>query len=234
VSAERTGAIEPPRIEVFGDAAVLVTFGASPDEASNRRAHALAAAVESLRRDDRRYGRAVPAQASVLVPFDPLAVPAAEARETLASLAGAAARDSARDAAAEPPARPLIEIPVRYGGADGPDLAPVAELLGLRPGDVVELHAGSVYRVRFLGFAPGFGYLGPLAPELEVPRLATPRERVPAGSVGIAGDGTAVYPFELPGGWRLLGRTEAPMWDVQRDPPALLAPGDRVRFVPLR
>lgn len=230
MSAERAGAIEPPRIAAFGDAAVLVTFGASPDEASNRRAHALAAAVESLRRDDRRFGRAVPAQASVLVPFDPLAVPAAEARETVASLAGAAARDSG----AEPLARPLVEIPVRYGGADGPDLAPVAELLGLRPGDVVEIHAGSEYRVRFLGFAPGFGYLGPLAPELEVSRLATPRERVPAGSVGIAGDGTAVYPFELPGGWRLLGRTDAPMWDVRRDPPALLAPGDRVRFVPLR
>lgn len=229
MSAERARAVETPRIEAFGDAAVLVMFGATPDDASNRRAHALAAAVESLRHHDRRYGRAVPARTSVLVPFDPLAVSAAEARETLASLAG-----TARDSAAKPPARPVVEIPVRYGGLDGPDLGPVAELLGLRPGDVVELHAGSEYRVRFLGFAPGFGYLGPLAPELEVPRLATPRERVPAGSVGIAGDGTAVYPFELPGGWRLLGRTEAPMWDVRRDPPALLAPGDRVRFVPLR
>lgn len=221
---------EPPRIEPFGDAALLVTFTDDAAGTANARAHGLAAAVEALRADDPRFGRAVPALASVLVPFDPLAAPLADARATIAALAARARTVDASAAAG----RPVVEIPVRYGGPGGPDLEPVAGLLGLSPAEVVELHAGAEYRVRFLGFAPGFGYLGPLPAALETARLATPRERVPAGSVAIAGDQTAVYPFDLPGGWRLIGRTGAPMWDVRRDPPALLAPGDRVRFVPIR
>jgi KipI family sensor histidine kinase inhibitor len=221
---------KPPRIEQFGDAALLVTFAGEAADAANARSHALAAAIEALRADDPRYGRAVPALASVLVPIDPLAAPPADARETIAALAAGARPDAAPAAASGP----VVEIPVRYGGADGPDLEAVAWLLRLSPAEVVELHSGTEYRVRFLGFAPGFGYLGPLPPALATARLATPRERVPAGSVAIAGDQTAVYPFDLPGGWRLIGRTEAPMWDARRDPPALLAPGDRVRFAPIR
>ena len=129
----------------------------------------------------------------------------------------------------------LATIAVRYGGADGPDLDEVAALHGLRPSDVVDLHAGATYRVFFLGFAPGFAYLGPLPAELVTPRRATPRERVPAGSVAIAGEQTGVYPFETPGGWQLIGRTEERLWDLDPDrrSPALLQPGDSVRFRPL-
>ena len=126
----------------------------------------------------------------------------------------------------------MIEIPVQYGGDAGPDLADVAALAELSTSDVVDLHRGAEYRVFFLGFAPGFAYLGPLPEPIATPRLATPRERVPAGSVGIAGAQTAVYPFAMPGGWRIIGRTDAPMWDLTRDSPSLLRPGDRVRFVP--
>ena len=108
----------------------------------------------------------------------------------------------------------------------------VADEIGRTPADVIELHAATTYEVLFLGFAPGFAYLGELAPPLVVPRLATPRPRVPPGSVAIAGSMTAVYPQGSAGGWRLLGRTDARLFDPRATPPARLRPGDRVRFVP--
>ncbi len=120
-----------------------------------------------------------------------------------------------------------IEIAVAY---DGPDLDEVAGLTGLSPEEVVARHAAATYTVAFLGFAPGFGYLVGLDPQLVVPRRAKPRERVPAGSVAIAGPYSGVYPRETPGGWRLLGRTDATLFDPLRAPPALLAAGDHIRF----
>jgi KipI family sensor histidine kinase inhibitor len=220
-----TGAM--PSIAPLGDGALLVTFGDRIDVALNAQAHDLAAAVERLRSTDTRFGRAVPAYASVLVPFDPVAVDADEAGGVVARLLTELAGEPAA-----PEAGALVEIPVRYGGDDGPDLADVAALNDLRQSDVIDLHAGSEYRVFFLGFAPGFAYLGSVSSHIATPRLAAPRERIPAGSVGIAGLGTAVYPFALPGGWRIIGRTELAMWDLRRNSPALLRPGDRVRFVP--
>jgi inhibitor of KinA len=221
--------VAQPRIQPLGDAAFLVTFGERIDLELNRVATALADAIELLAAEDRRFGRPIAAYASVLVPFDPVAIDAESAREIVAAAASNV----------EPPIPPspkiagtLVEIPVRYGGPDGPDLDEVAELRGLTAAEVVELHTSVEYRVFFLGFAPGFGYLGPLPRELVTPRLASPRERVPAGSVGIAGEGTAVYPFAMPGGWRLIGRTDARLWDVARAVPARLAAGYRVRFVP--
>ncbi|MGH2357651.1 MAG: 5-oxoprolinase subunit B family protein, partial [Candidatus Limnocylindria bacterium] len=109
----------------------------------------------------------------------------------------------------------------------------VASLVGLPADEVVAGHAGAELMVEILGFAPGFPYLGTLPAELDVPRLATPRTRTPAGSVGIAGRRTGIYPAELPGGWRLIGRTPVTLFDPQRDPPAYLAPGDTVRFEPI-
>lgn len=132
-----------------------------------------------------------------------------------------------------PPVAPstgeLVEIPVRY---DGPDLADVAARWAVAPEEVGRIHAGTPFRVAFLGFAPGFGYLTGLPGERAVPRLDTPRPRVPAGSVGLAGAYTGVYPGASPGGWRLIGRTDVTLFDVTREPPALLRPGVRVRCVP--
>jgi KipI family sensor histidine kinase inhibitor len=120
-----------------------------------------------------------------------------------------------------------VTLDVRY---DGEDLAMVARDAGLSEEDVVGLHTGAVYTVAFTGFAPGFGYLTGLPAALRQPRLESPRTRVPSGAVGVAGEFTGVYPRESPGGWRLLGHTSATLFDPAMDPPALLAPGDRVRF----
>lgn len=126
-----------------------------------------------------------------------------------------------------------VAIPVCYGGECGPDLNEVAALHGMTPEQVIELHASTSYLVYFLGFVPGFAYLGELPETLATPRLVAPRKKVPAGSVGIAGNQTGVYPFETPGGWRLLGRTPMAMFRTDRDGLSLLAIGDRVRFVPI-
>lgn len=122
----------------------------------------------------------------------------------------------------------LVEINVQY---DGDDLEDVAFLTGMSVESIVELHTSTEFTVAFCGFAPGFAYLTGLPAELHVPRLATPRTAVPAGSVAIAAEFSGVYPRTSPGGWRLIGRTNADLFDVQRDPPALLTPGDRVRFI---
>ena len=126
-----------------------------------------------------------------------------------------------------------IEIPVCYGGEFGPDIDEVAAQHGITTEQVVKLHSSATYHVYFLGFTPGFAYLGELPKELVTPRLPSPRKRVLAGSVGIAGSQTGVYPFETPGGWRLLGRTPVSMFRTDRDGLSLLSIGDQVRFVPI-
>lgn len=133
----------------------------------------------------------------------------------------------------KPPARTprVIRLPIEY---DGPDLKLVADTAGLSTDEVVELHSGAEYTVAFCGFAPGFGYLVGLPELLRQPRLASPRDRVPAGSVGVAGEFTGAYPRSSPGGWRLIGRTTAILFDPRRTEPALLAPGDHVRFEAVR
>jgi KipI family sensor histidine kinase inhibitor len=128
-----------------------------------------------------------------------------------------------------PPAmRETVEIPVRY---DGPDLAEVAAMWGVTAGEVARIHSQARFRVAFCGFAPGFGYLTGLPERYAVPRMATPRTAVPAGSVGLAGAYTGIYPRSSPGGWQLIGTTDAVLWDPTREPAALLAPGTPVRFV---
>jgi KipI family sensor histidine kinase inhibitor len=163
----------------------------------------------------------IPAARTVLIEFDP-------------SVAGtelmvAAARDcAAGEQAGRLPAGEVLQLPVHYEGAD---LAAVADRCGLPVETVIGLHCDAEYTVRFCGFSPGFGYLTGLDPRLRMPRLASPRSQVPAGSVAIAGEYTGVYPRTSPGGWRLLGQTPATLFDLDRDGPALLAPGTRVRFV---
>jgi KipI family sensor histidine kinase inhibitor len=212
-----------PRVLPVGDAALTVEMG---DELSP----ATSARVLSLDRDlasapFEGFREAVPSHRALLVLFDPAAA-------RFGALASRVAARAAQAGTAPPPGR-LHEVEVAYGGADGPDLASLARERGLAESDVVRLHAGSPYAVFMLGFTPGFAYLGLLPSALEAPRLATPRVRVPAGSVGVAGRQTGIYPVASPGGWRLVGRTSLRLFDPFRPEPALFAPGDRVRFVPV-
>jgi len=196
-------------IRQFGEAALLVEAG-TPE-----RAQALAA---SLRADPiAGIEGIVPGLASVLIELDPFG-PVTIHDAVAARLA---------EVNEAPPAGRLRTIPVVY---DGPDLAAVAELCGLSEAEVIERHSATELRVLFDGFAPGFAYLGDLPDELRVPRLDTPRTRTAAGSVGIAGPMSGIYPAELPGGWRIIGRTPVALFDPHRDPPAYLVPGDAVRF----
>jgi KipI family sensor histidine kinase inhibitor len=195
-----------------GDAAVLL------DLADTGSAGQLALAIRAARLPAVR--EVIPGACTVLVAVEPGTWDTAELAERLAGLPPP--DDTASSAA------PLVEVEVCY---DGPDLADVAALAGLPVSDVIARHQAARYRVGWLGFMPGFGYLTGLDPALRrVPRLDTPRVSVPAGSVAIAGGLAAVYPATSPGGWRLLGRSDARLWDPQRSPPALLAPGTRVRF----
>lgn len=193
---------------------MLVEVG-SLDEVDAVRVAILAAAA---RGDLPGLVELVPAARTVLVSVQPGGDGLARLREVLAT--------AELDRPAEL-GRREVRIPVRY---DGPDLALAADTAGLSVPELVELHSGAEYTVAFTGFAPGFGYLTGLPDELRQPRLETPRTRVPAGAVGLAGEFTGVYPRESPGGWRLLGHTSTPLFDAHADPPALLAPGDRVRF----
>ncbi|MGY1857656.1 5-oxoprolinase subunit B family protein [Modestobacter sp. SYSU DS0290] len=161
----------------------------------------------------------VPAARTVLLVTDP-------AVTSLAAVAEAVRTTTPRPDAQT--AGEVVELPVRY---DGADLAEAAELLGVTPDGLVERHTGAEWTVAFCGFAPGFGYLVQPGVSWDVPRRATPRTRVPPGSVALAGEFSGVYPRESPGGWQLIGRTDVAVFDPDRDPPALLRPGTRVRFV---
>jgi len=167
-----------------------------------------------------------PAYCSLLVKFDALRL---RHEEVEAILRGYLDRV---DELKLPEAR-HVEIPVCYGGEYGPDLDDVCVLHGISPARAMELHSSATYLVYFLGFVPGFAYLGGLPEALATPRLATPRRKVPAGSVGITGNQTGVYPFATPGGWRLIGRTPVAMFRADREGLSLLSIGDRVRFTPI-
>lgn len=167
-----------------------------------------------------------PAFTSVLVEFDPRLHTHAEIEGLVRECMEAAPVEELQ-------ASRLIEIPVRYGGAYGPDLDDVARYHDLSPRRVVELHAGAEYVVYFVGFSTCFPYLVGLPAELATPRLAAPRRHVAAGSVAIAGNQAGVYPLESPGGWRLIGRTPLRLFDPASEPPPLVRMGDRVRFVAL-
>ncbi|HEX8599798.1 MAG TPA: 5-oxoprolinase subunit PxpB [Chloroflexia bacterium] len=209
-------------IDRMGESALLVTLGSGISPSLNRAVHALADNLRKLAL--RGVCDIVPAYASVLVTFEDSVVAAEEVAEHV--------RHALPLAGPTPDAPPRRHnIPVAYGGEYGPDLEALSAALGLTPTEVVRRHTSRTYLVYFLGFMPGFAYLGGLEPSIAAPRLGSPRVRVPVGSVGIAGEQTGVYPLASPGGWQLVGRTGIVLWDVNRNPPALLAPHDEVHFL---
>ncbi|MGD0500911.1 MAG: 5-oxoprolinase subunit PxpB [Bryobacteraceae bacterium] len=213
-------------IRPASDRSLLVSFG----EEISAEAHESVARLTRCLHGARGILNLHPAYVSVLVDFDPRRHRHGEMEALIRERWRAMEQAGAPGLGGAPR---TVTIPVCYGGDLGPDLEDVARHAGLAPERVVELHASAEYLVYFLGFSPGFPYLGGLPPELATPRLETPRTRAPAGSVAIGGSQTGIYPVESPGGWRIIGRTPARLFDPQSSPPALLAMGDRVRFVPI-
>lgn len=209
-------------IRPASDRALLISFGSEVIPEAQSRVAALTRALLKIRGILNLH----PAYTSLLIDFDPRfythAGMEAVAREHLDTVTG------------EPgPAARVVEIPVRYGGSDGPDLEDVARHTGFAACEVVARFAATEYSVAFVGFSTCFPYLTGLPALLATPRLAAPRKHVPAGSVAIGGSQAGVYPLSSPGGWRLIGRTDVPLFDPAAEPPARLRMGDRVRFIPL-
>jgi inhibitor of KinA len=210
-------------IRPAGDTMLLVEWEQVVDPVVNQRAIALAARLQA--RIGHLVRDIVPGYCSLGVHFDPLVTDMVALERAIGDEANLVRDDEAPFEAA------VVEIPVRYGGADGPDLEGVAEWAGCTTDDVVKRHTEVTYRVYMLGFVPGFAYMGRVDAAIAAPRHRVPRERVPAGSVGIAGAQTGVYPIATPGGWRIIGRTDTVMFDAARPTPNLVRPGDLVRFV---
>ena len=211
-----------PTIKPAGDSALVISLGEVIDDEVNRRVHAVARAIEKTGFE--WLVEVVPAYSTVYVFYDPLRAGYSEVVAAVKPLLQVTSEEFEGR---------LLEIPVVYGGEYGPDIEFVAKHSGLSVDDVIEIHSKPVYRVYFLGFLPGFAYLGGMDERIAAPRLERPRLKVPAGSVGIAGKQTGIYPIESPGGWRLIGRTPLRLFNPEKEPPTLLQPGDRVKFVPV-
>ncbi len=209
------------RFQAASDQALLVYLGEAIGAEAHERVVQL---LRLLQRERVAWIRNIqPAYCSLLITFDAEVVDHAEVRAKLTEYEKRAEKMPAAKAR-------RVEVPVCYGREFGPDLEEVAASHALKAEEVVEAHCGQVYQAYFLGFAPGFAYLGDLAEEIATPRLETPRKIVPPGSVGIAGRQTGVYPFATPGGWRLIGRTPLEMFRKERQPMGFIAVGDQVKF----
>lgn len=212
------------RFQAASDQALLVYLGEEIGAAAHERVVQL---LRLLQREPLAWVRNIqPAYCSLMVTFDAVLVDHAEVQAKLTEYEARAEKIPAAKAR-------LVEVPVCYGGEFGPDLEEVAAQRKLSATKVIQLHCSRTYHAYFLGFAPGFAYLGNLTKEIVTQRLETPRKAVPAGSVGIAGQQTAVYPFATPGGWRLLGRTPLEIFQKDREPMEWIAIGDQVRFRPI-
>lgn len=212
------------KITVAGDSALNVVLADAISEEASRYVRAALEAVQAASLPG--VTELVPTFCSLMVCYDPCVVSYGELSSRVA-----ACLDGLKPCEAD--RRRIIEIPVCYGGDLGPDLAFVAQHAGMTEDEVVAVHSGTDYLINMLGFLPGFAYLGGLDERLHTPRLDSPRTRIPAGSVGIGGAQTGVYPLASPGGWQLIGRTPVRPYDPDREPPILYEAGDYLRFVPV-
>ncbi|AJY74128.1 5-oxoprolinase subunit PxpB [Paenibacillus beijingensis] len=235
----------PVRLFPLGDAAAVVQFGSRIGETARRKVQALIAILEQ--HPFPGLIEAVPAFVTVTVYYDPMKVADPHTGETWSSHSGHGIRSpfgivssllsrltASLGSDDEKDVSRIVEIPVCYGGELGPDLQEVAELNGLAPEEVIGIHSQADYRVHMIGFAPGFPYLGGMSERIAAPRRSVPRVNIEAGSVGIGGSQTGIYPIATPGGWRLIGRTPLKLFQPDRAEPSLLRAGDLVRFRPIR
>ena len=213
--------IPKPEIAPLGDSALLVRLGDEINLTINRRVQGLASLIDAAPLDG--VIETVPTYTAVLIHYDPLRLSFARIQEWVRLKL-----EQMQSAAGRVPRH--IEVPVRYGGEYGVDLAFVAEYHQLRAEHVIEIHTAGTYTVYMMGFTPGFPYMGKLSDQIVTPRLGTPRTRVPAGTVAIAGSQTGIYPIDSPGGWRLIGHTSLQLFNPEAEHPFLFLPGDEVRF----
>lgn len=218
-----------PKILPLGEDCALVSLGNVISEEVNRRAVAISASIAASPFDG--FIECAPAYSSVAVYFEPRKIKGTEAtpfenvKRRLSKVVNGAGPVPETGSRAH-------EIPVIFGGDDGPDLEEVADRAGIDEGELIRIFLERSYRVYMIGFLPGFPYLGTVDDRIAVSRRDTPRTRVPAGSVGIAGRQTGIYPFDSPGGWQIIGRTPLTIFDTGSDRPAMFRAGDSVRFVP--
>lgn len=212
------------RILTAGDSSLLIEFGKEISPETNRK---ISATIQ-LMKEQHIEGVVdmIPAFCSLLVNYDPRVISYDEIRERMQALVRV-------DARAGETRKRIFEIPVCYGGEYGPDIQNIAEHAGLSQEEVIQIHSSRDYLIYMLGFLPGFTYLGGLDERLHTPRLANPRIRIPAGSVGIGGSQTGIYPLDSPGGWQLMGMTPVKTYDPSRETPILVEAGDYIRFVPV-
>lgn len=211
-----------PRIVSLGDSSVLVQFGDEIDLTINQRVHSLSNLITASSVNG--IIETVPAYATLLVHYDPLILSFIQMKAHLQMQIS-----QLEEIVSRKPRQ--IDVPVRYGGEDGPDLESVALYCGLRVEDVIRIHSEKIYTVYMMGFTPGYPYMGKLDDRLIMPRLETPRTRVPAGTVAIAGSQTGIYSIESPGGWQLIGWTPLKLFDLGAESPFLFSPGDEVKFI---
>ncbi len=208
-------------LKPLGDSSILIQLGDAIDPALNQRVHALSALLQT----SPAVIETVPAYCTVLVHYDPLTTTYNQIKNIIEG------KISLLDESTHRPSRRL-EIPVLYGNASGLDFESVATTLALSPSELIRLHSEREYTVYMMGFTPGFPYLGILNEKLTMPRMSTPRTRVPAGSVAIAGSQTGIYPVDSPGGWHIIGHTPLKLFDPTSKNPFLFSPGDTVKFIP--
>lgn len=214
--------MQKAKILTAGDSSLLIQFDSIIDPAVNAR---IAATVQ-LMREQQIEGVVdiIPAFCSLLINYDPRVVSYDEMKTRMEKILSV-------EVAAGERRKKIYEIPVCYGGEYGPDLNTIAEHAGLTPAEVIDIHTSADYLIYMLGFLPGFTYLGGLDERIHTPRLANPRVRIPAGSVGIGGSQTGIYPMDSPGGWQLMGMTPVKTYDPNREIPILVEAGDYIRFV---
>lgn len=212
------------KIMTAGDSSILIQFGNAIDPDINAR---IAATVQ-LMKEQHIEGVVdiIPAFCSLLINYDPRVISYDEMKTRMEKILSIEIAAGARK-------KKVYEIPVCYGGELGPDLATIAEHAGLSEQEVIDIHSSTDYLIYMLGFLPGFTYLGGLDERIHTPRLANPRIRIPAGSVGIGGSQTGIYPMDSPGGWQLMGMTPVKTYDPDREVPILVEAGDYIRFVPV-
>jgi inhibitor of KinA len=211
-----------PKIVPLGDATLLIQFGDEIDITLNQRVHALATVLDTSPIEG--FIETVPAYGTLLIHYDPLVLTFAKISKWVH-----AKLDQVEDTKLRKPRQ--IQVPVRYGGEFGVDLEFVSSNCGLSVEDVIQLHSARTYTVYMMGFTLGFPYMGKLDNAIVTPRLQTPRMRVSAGTVAIAGSQTGIYPIDSPGGWRLIGWTPLQLFDLESQSPFLFSPGDEVKFV---